>query len=89
VRCAIRRVFLEVWDPIRIADEPNAQDEYDGYIGRVFELLVTGGSDKEIIEHLLWATERMGMDGSRVSLQTVTAALRQINLSGNRPARAE
>jgi hypothetical protein len=78
VRCAIRRVFLEVWDPIRIGDEPNAQDEYDGYIGRVFELLVTVGSDKEIIEHLLWATERMGMDGSRVSLQAVTAALRQI-----------
>jgi hypothetical protein len=22
-------------------------DEYDGYIGRVFELLVTGGSDRE------------------------------------------
>ena len=78
VRCAIRRVFLDVWDPIRISDEPNAQDEYDGYIGRVFELLTTGGSDKEIIEHLLWATERMGMDGSRVTLQAVVAALRQI-----------
>jgi hypothetical protein len=88
VRCAIRRVFLGVWDPIRIGDEPNAQDEYDGYIGRVFELLVTGGSDKEIIEHLLWATERMGMDGSRASLQTVTAALRQIDLSVKRAASA-
>jgi hypothetical protein len=75
---AIRRVFLEVWDPIRISDEPNAQDEYDGYVGRIFELLTTGGSDKEIIEYLLWATDRMGMDGSRASLQTVTAALRQI-----------
>ena len=89
VRCAIRRVFLEVWDPIRIGDEPNAQDEYDGYIGSVFELLVAGGSDKEIIEHLLWITERMGMDGSRASLQTVTAALREIDLSGKRPAGAE
>jgi hypothetical protein len=73
VRRAIRRVFLDVWDPIRISDEPDAQDEYDGYIGRVFELLSTGGSDKEIVEYLLWATDRMGMDGSRVSLQTVTA----------------
>jgi hypothetical protein len=78
VRCAIRRVFLDMWDPIRVSDEPNAQDEYDGYIGRVFELLVAGGSDQEIIDHLLWATDRMGMDGSRASLQTVTAALRQI-----------
>src|SRR6266576_2488386 len=78
MRCAIRRVFLEVWDPIRISDEPNAQDEYDGYIGRVFELLTTGGRDEEIIEYLLWATDRMGMDGSRASLQTVVAALRSI-----------
>jgi hypothetical protein len=82
VRCAIRRVFLDVWDPIRISDEPNAQDEYDGYIGRVFELLTTGGSDKEIIEYLLWATDRMGMDGSRVSLQTVISALRTIHWTG-------
>jgi hypothetical protein len=78
VRCAIRRVFLDVWDPIGISDEPNAQDEYDGYIGRIFELLTTGGRDEEIIEYLLWATDRMGMDGSRASLQTVVAALRSI-----------
>jgi hypothetical protein len=78
VQRAIRRVFLEVWDPLRIADEPLAQDEYDGYIGRVFELLVTGGSDKEIIEYLESAVGRMGMDGSRRSLQDVTVALRQI-----------
>lgn len=78
VRRAIRRVFLEVWDPIGIADEPNAQDEYDGYIGRVFELLVLGGSDKEIVEYLDWAVSRMGMDGSRASLQTIVSALRQI-----------
>jgi hypothetical protein len=78
VRSAIRRVFLEIWDPIGVSDEPNAQDEYDGYVGRAFELLTTGGSDKEIVEYLLWITGRMGMDASRVSLQTVTAALRQI-----------
>jgi hypothetical protein len=82
VRSAIRRVFLEIWDPIGMSDEPNAQDEYDGYVGRAFELLTTGGSDKEIVEYLLWITGRMGMDASRVSLQTVTAALRQIPIPG-------
>jgi hypothetical protein len=81
VRRAIRRVFLEVWDPIRISDEPNAQDEYDGYIGRVFELLSSGGTDAEIVEYLDWAVARMGMDGSRVSLQAVVLALRQIAIS--------
>jgi hypothetical protein len=83
VRRAIRKVFVEVWDPIRVMDDPTwPRDEYDGYIGPVFELLVTGGSDKQIIEHLLWAIDRMGMDGSRASLQEVVAALRSIDLNG-------
>jgi hypothetical protein len=80
VRVAIRHVFLEVWDPIGVKDAPEARDEYDGYIGRVFELLVTGGNDQEIIDYLEWAVGHMGMDGSRVNLQTVVLALRQIDL---------
>lgn len=79
VRCAIRRVFLEVWDPIGISDEPNAQDEYDGYIGRVFELLTTGGSDKDIVEYLFSTTNQaMGLVASREQLTPVVTALRQI-----------
>jgi len=80
---AIRKVFVEVWDPIGVMADPEwPRDEYDGYIGRVFELLVTGGSDKEIIEYLEWAVGCMGMDGSRRSLKDVTAALRQIKWNG-------
>jgi hypothetical protein len=80
IRADIRRVFLDVWDPIRIADEPNAQDEYDGYVGRAFELLTTGATDREIEEYLLWIVERMGMDGSRHSHPDVIDALRAIDL---------
>jgi hypothetical protein len=82
VRVAIRHVFLNVWDPIGVDDAPNAQDEYDGYIGPIFELLVTGGSDRRIIDYLQWAVDRMGMDGSRASLQTVVEALRAIDWPG-------
>ena len=78
VRVAIRHVFLDIWDPIRVKDEPNAQDEYDRYIGPVFELLITGGSDKQIIEYLDQVVAGMGMDGSRVSMQAVIDALRAI-----------
>src|ERR1700733_10136501 len=82
VRCAIRKVFVEVWDPIRVMDDPTwPRDEYDSYIGRVFELLVTGGSDQEIVEYLRWAVERIGMDGSYASLQEVVSALRAIRWS--------
>jgi len=37
----IRRVLLQAWDPIGIKDEPNAQGEYDSYIGPIYELLVS------------------------------------------------
>jgi hypothetical protein len=83
VRHAIRHVFNEGWDPIGVMKDPEwPRDEYDGYIGRTFELLVLGGSDEEIVDYLLWATDGMGMDGSRVSLQTVVAALRAIEWNG-------
>jgi len=48
----IRRVLLNVWDPIGIRDEENAKDEYDSYIGDVFRLLVSGASDEAMQDHL-------------------------------------
>jgi hypothetical protein len=39
IRVEIRHVLMDVWDPIGVKDEPNAQDECDGYIGKLFELL--------------------------------------------------
>jgi hypothetical protein len=86
---AIRRVFLDVWDPIGIRDEPNARNEYDGYIGRAFELLVAGATDSEIEEHLLWIVGRMGMDGSRCSHKDVVAALRAIDLTLDSSSKAD
>jgi hypothetical protein len=77
----IRRVFLQVWDPIGIKDEPEAQDEYDGYIGRAFELLMANASDAELNEYFLWIVDRMGMDASHHSHQDVIQALRAIDLN--------
>jgi hypothetical protein len=81
IRAAIHDVFLKVWDPIGIQDEPNAQDEYDGYIGRAFELLQTNADDKTLDDYLTWIVGRMGMDASRSSHRDVIAALRAIELN--------
>lgn len=79
--CAeIRSVFLEVWDPIGIRDEPNAQNEYDSYIGRAFELLMANATDAKFAEYLDWIVEGMGMDSSRSSPADVIEALRAIPL---------
>ena len=72
---------MQVWDPIGIKDEPNAQDEYDSYIGGVYELLVTGALDERISEHLLSiVTERMGLPAGKNDMRETVSALRQIQI---------
>jgi hypothetical protein len=82
IRVQIRHVLMDVWDPIGVKDEPNAQDEYDGYVGRLFELLVSDAPDTELIEHLYWAAhDRMGLDSARRSdMLSTVEALRKIEL---------
>ena len=82
IRAQIRHILLEVWDPVGIKDEPNAQDEYDGYIGKLYELLVSGAPDSDLIEHLYWAAhDQMGFDAARRSdMETTVEALRKIPL---------
>jgi hypothetical protein len=52
IQAAIARVLLQDWDPIGIQDVPEAQDEYDGYVGGVYRLLATGASPQEVAAHL-------------------------------------
>jgi len=81
IRIEIRRVFMEVWDPIGVRDEPNAWNEYDGYLGNALELLMSHASDQEWKEYLDWITARMGIDSSRHSHAEVIYALRAIDLA--------
>jgi hypothetical protein len=83
----IRRVLLDVWGPIGVRNAPNAQDEYDSYLGPLFRLLTTEATDDEIAEYL-WrlVTEYMGL-GPGTEMQEMyptVAALRQISLPGRR-----
>ena len=80
MRAQIRRVLLEVWDPIGIRDGPNAQDEYDAYVGRLYELLVANASDAELSDFLHWvARDRMGFEEAKASdAQPTVDALKSI-----------
>jgi hypothetical protein len=79
----MRHVLLEVWDPIGIKDEPNAQNEYDGYIGKLYNLLVSHADDSQLIDYLYWAVhDNMGLDAaSRTDMQNTVAALKKIPLT--------
>ena len=52
IQQSIRNVLLRDWDPIRVQDEPQAQDEYDSYVGGVYRLIASGASPRVLAEHL-------------------------------------
>ena len=82
IRAQIRRVLLETWDPIGVAGELYAQDEYDSYIGPIFDLLIAGGTDSDLARYLCWVTnEGMGLTASKSDTLEAIDALRAIAIS--------
>ena len=41
------------WDPLQVADVPEAKDEYQRYLTGVYRLLERGASAREIANHLV------------------------------------
>ena len=76
----IRAVLNRDWDPIGVADI--VEDEYDGYIGRIYSLLATDAGEQTIADHLLWIElEQMGLAATPMhQLFQVAANLRSLQL---------
>ena len=49
---AIRQILLHDWDPIGVGDDPDARDEYDFYIPRLYRLMVLGASRQAVARYL-------------------------------------
>jgi hypothetical protein len=80
IRVEIRHVLLDVWDPIGVKDEPNAQDEYDGYVGDIFDSLSHGETDEQLTDRLLYfVNDRMGLTATSEQMQPTIRALRAID----------
>jgi len=62
IQSAIHAILLREWDPIGVADEPSAADEYAAYVGGVYRLLASSAPAEAVAAHLsrLEATE-MGL----------------------------
>jgi hypothetical protein len=52
IQDAIGEVLMRHWDPIGVADVPEARGEYDSYIAPVYRILVGSRSEQELIEFL-------------------------------------
>jgi hypothetical protein len=60
----IRGVLLHGWDPLGIAEEVHAQDEYDSYVYKILGMLIRHEPRERLVDHLWWIeTERMGLTG--------------------------
>ena len=77
-------VLLRDWDPIGVSDIPEAQGEYDSYVGQVYRLLASEATARQIAEHLLRIeTVSMGLGGSTVeSLIPVAERLVALGITG-------
>jgi hypothetical protein len=89
IQQSIGDVLLREWDPIGIIDVPEAQGEYDGYVGGVYRLLASGASQDQLVEHLRQIeTTRMGLsvpsavhqDAWNTKLRAVASRLQSLNV---------
>ncbi|MGH7416911.1 MAG: hypothetical protein ACREKB_03950 [Candidatus Rokuibacteriota bacterium] len=68
----IKEVLLRDWDPIGVAEEPRAHDEYDAYVGGVYRLLASGAQPRVVAEHLA------RIEAERMGFTTVAAKLLRV-----------
>lgn len=54
------------WDPLGVSDTPEARDEYESYVPRVFQLLKATTDGNDVADYLHWTnTEQMGVGANR------------------------
>ena len=64
------------WDPIGVNDSPEAQDEYDSYVGGVCSLLISGADAHKLRGHLAQIeTVNMGLSSPCSHLDDVVIKL--------------
>jgi hypothetical protein len=87
-QAAIREVLMREWDPIGVADVPEAADEYDSYVSQIHGLLIRREPLDKLVDFLWWVeTEHMGLAGDRRKTEQV--AERLLRLPAEIAGRAE
>ena len=73
---SVRAILLKEWDPIGVANVPEAQDEYESYVGEVYVILIRHQARHTLVDHL-WRveTEHMGLAGNRGHTEAIADRL--------------
>jgi len=83
IQASIQEILLSDWDPIGIRGVPEAQDEYDGYVGGVYRLLAEGATEAALVAHLSHVqSDQMGLPTrDRTRLSIVVQKLRELDIT--------
>ena len=73
---AVRKVLMEAWDPIGVHNVPEAQDEYDAYVGKAYVMLMDEKASEQAMAAYLYdiATNYMGLSPSPQLMERSTSA---------------
>ena len=72
----IKNVLMQDWDPIGIQEIPEAQDEYDTYVPKIYSMLISRKPIDEVLEYLIWLEgEHMGLTVNRQRTQFIAEKL--------------
>lgn len=74
----IRRVLMQNWDPVGIAEVPEAHDEYDSYVPVLERKIEQLRSADDIARFLLSAEQDMGIELNPVRALDVAERLLRI-----------
>ena len=79
---SIRIVLLRDWDPLGVQEIPEAQDEYDSYVGGLYGILSRSASADDVARYLLHIeTDSMGLNSTAIeSLRPVAEKLLTLNI---------
>ena len=84
---AICSILLHAWNPIGVAEIPEAQDEYNMYASQVASILMKGEPRQKLIDYL-WVIEtgNMGLPGNRARTEAAVDRLLQLRREIDRDA---
>lgn len=82
IMTSIGQILHNDWDPIGVRGVPEAQNEYESYIGEVYRLIVSGASEEAICSHLSQIeVQAMGLGPSHSrDIQSVARKLLSLNV---------
>ena len=76
IQDAIRKVLIDDWDPIGVRGVAGAVDEYDSYIGRIYQILRGSRSANDLVDCLARIEQaEIGVSTTERSRRDVAAKL--------------